>query len=214
MPQSYSESTSALNIVNLNLFQDFGAECASGSYDYVTLMLVSTITPAVMLMALLAVYVASSLISGSAYRRNEGESEGLSGISIASFLSSSYHTVFLYITYFTLPGICTIIFRVFSPCKDVDPEDVASGSDEYMTADYSISCDSNRYWFAYYYALCMVVVYPIGVPLYYWVLLYRSRDEIKSREEPEQVQAQALGSESTSFSSMYALYGSYKPEFW
>ena len=204
MPQSYSESTSALNIVNLNLFQDFGAECASGSYDYVTLMLVSTITPAVVLMALLAVYVASSLISGSAYRPHEG----LSGISIASFLSSSYHTVFLYITYFTLPGICTIIFRVFPPCEDVDPEDVSSGSDRYMTADYSISCDSDRYWFAYYYALCMVVVYPIGVPLYYWVLLYRSRDEIKSRVD------QTQNSESTSLSSMYALYGSYKPEFW
>jgi hypothetical protein len=28
MPQSYSESTFALNITNLNLFQDFGAECA------------------------------------------------------------------------------------------------------------------------------------------------------------------------------------------
>ena len=213
MPQSYSESTSALNIVNLNLFQDFGAECASGSYDYVTLMLVSTITPAVILMALLVIYVASSLISGSTHRQNEeGKGEGPSGISIASFLSSSYHTVFLYITYFTLPGICTIIFRVFPPCEDVDPEDVSSGSDRYMTADYSISCDSNRYWFAYYYALCMVVVYPIGVPLYYWVLLYRSRDEIKCRVEQAPVQAQDL--EPTFLSSMSTLYAFYKPEFW
>ena len=212
MPQSYSESTSALNIVNLNLFQDFGAECASDSYDYVTLMLVRTITPAVILMALVAIYVASSLISGSTYQQNEGKGEGPSGISIASFLSSSYHTVFLYITYFTLPGICTIIFRVFSPCEDVDPENVSSGSDRYMTVDYSISCDSDRYWFAYYYALSMVVVYPIGVPLYYWVLLYRSRDEIKSREEPRQVQAQE--SESASLSSMSMLYAFYKPEFW
>jgi hypothetical protein len=210
MPQSYSEATSAFNIVNLNWFQDFGVECASVSYDYVTLMLVSTITPAAILMALLAMYMASSLISGSAYRENEGKA--LSGISIASFLSSSYHTLFLYIAYFTLPGICTIIFRVFSPCEDVDPEDVSSGSDRYMTADYSISCDSDRYWFAYYYALCMVVVYPIGVPLYYWVLLYRSRDEIKSRVERAPVQAQDL--EPTSLSSISTLYASYKPEFW
>ncbi len=72
----------------------------------------------------------------------------ISGTNIASFMFSSYHTVFLHITYFILPGICTIICNVSPPCEDVDLEDVSLGSDQCMTADYSISCDSDRYWFA------------------------------------------------------------------
>jgi hypothetical protein len=211
MPQSYTASTSALSIVNLNVFQVFGSECISDSYDYVTLMLVTTIFPLAMLCCLYSLHFVQTIAQNFTSFQNW---VGTEGSSIVPFLSSSYHTIFLYITYFTLPSICTVIFRVFPRCEDVDPEDVQPGSDLYMTADYSIACDSERYLFARTYASCMVVVYPIGVPVYYWLLLHRSREEIKSRLDSRNGQAMQMQEQSDTLSSMSILYSSYKPAYW
>ena len=50
------------------------------------------------------------------------------------------------------------IFQTFS-CHDVGSQDE---KEEYMTADYSVSCDSERYSFAFWWAVAMVFVYPLG----------------------------------------------------
>ena len=59
-----------------------------------------------------------------------------------TMIRSQYFSWFLIITYMVLPGISSILFRFFV-CQNVDPDDVVIGSDRYMTADYSISCDSD-----------------------------------------------------------------------
>jgi len=59
------------------------------------------------------------------------------------------------------------IFQTFS-CHDVGSQDE---EEEYMTADYSVSCASERYAFAFWWAVAMVFVYPIGrQSLFGWVI--------------------------------------------
>jgi hypothetical protein len=55
-------------------------------------------------------------------------------------------------------SVSVTIFQTFS-CHDVGSHDE---EEEYMTADYSVSCASERYSFAFWWAVAMVFVYPIG----------------------------------------------------
>ena len=54
--------------------------------------------------------------------------------------------------------VSVTIFQTFS-CHDVGSQDEKA---EYMTADYSVSCASERYSFVFSWAVAMVFVYPLG----------------------------------------------------
>ena len=88
-------------------------------------------------------------------------------------LKAQYTTLLLLLTYLVLPGVSPVIFRYFV-CENVDPDGTLSGTQRYMVADHSISCTySGRYLFGFVWALIMVVLYPVGIPLMYFVLLYQ-----------------------------------------
>ena len=59
---------------------------------------------------------------------------------------------------FCVYSVSVTIFQTFS-CHDVGSHDE---KEEYMTADYSVSCASERYSFAFWWAVAMVFVYPLG----------------------------------------------------
>ena len=62
--------------------------------------------------------------------------------------------------------------------------DGSSRTIKVLLADYSISCDSDKYnGFFMGYALFMVVIYPIGVPCFFFGLLHRHRDQINPELE-------------------------------
>lgn len=45
----------------------------------------------------------------------------------------------------------------------------------YLVADFRIDCHSLRYTQMVIYATCMIFVFPVGIPLWYWWLLYSQR---------------------------------------
>jgi hypothetical protein len=89
-----------------------------------------------------------------------------------ALLQAQYLTVFLIVSYLVLPGISSVLFRFF-PCEDVDPENVVPGNQVYMRVDYSISCNSDRRQFGLVWVILMIFVYPIGILVFYFVLLYK-----------------------------------------
>jgi hypothetical protein len=52
-----------------------------------------------------------------------------------------------------------------------------------MSKDLSISCSSSYYQFGRAWAAIMVLVYPVGLPLLYFYLLFKNKEVIKAREE-------------------------------
>ena len=52
-------------------------------------------------------------------------------------------------------SVSIVIFNTFS-CQDVGADDSSSSENTYMTADYSVSCSTQRYTFAFWWALTMV----------------------------------------------------------
>ena len=86
---------------------------------------------------------------------------------------------FLLLTFIVFPSVSTTVLRFFQ-CVSYD-KGMADGSTEVLKvleADHDISCESPSYhaWKAY--AAVMLFVYPIGVPVLYWTLLFRHREQI------------------------------------
>jgi hypothetical protein len=65
----------------------------------------------------------------------------------------------------------------------LDPGDATQGEDTYMSADFSIACDSSRYASGVSWAVIMLFVYPVGLPCFYAWQLYRVKALISTRDE-------------------------------
>jgi len=123
-----------------------------------------------------------------------------------------YVSVGLAFISFILPITSTVIFSTFS-CDNVDPNSVETGDDRFMTADYSMSCQSSRYHSAYYWAVAMIFVYPIGVPLIFFILLYSGKEDITYRRVSLRSDLKRKERE-VRLDAIRGLYGAYKPEYW
>ncbi|GMI11479.1 hypothetical protein TrLO_g5191 [Triparma laevis f. longispina] len=79
-------------------------------------------------------------------------------------LSNEIFALFLFMTFLILPTVSIQIFSTFA-CRDF--EDGTS----YLKVDYSIDCNAPSRNFYLYYAVVMGFVYPIGIPLLYYIQL-------------------------------------------
>jgi hypothetical protein len=79
------------------------------------------------------------------------------------------------------------IFKTFI-CIDLDPYHEEEGPQNYMGEDMSINCANNDYMFGKIWAGFMVIVYPFGIPLLYFLLLWYCRKEIRLRGELQSLQ--------------------------
>ena len=89
-------------------------------------------------------------------------------------------------------SVSTTIFGSFN-CTSIDPEKLLPGTPTYLRNDYSISCDSPRYRFGVVWAVVMIFIYPIGIPLMYFGLLYSARNAIKVGKDKRRIAEMALG---------------------
>ena len=76
--------------------------------------------------------------------------------------------IFLLLTFIIFPSVSTTVLRAF-PCRDFD-----DGS-SLLKADYSIDCNASGRGGYVFYAVLMTLVYPIGIPTLYAVLLWKQR---------------------------------------
>jgi len=83
---------------------------------------------------------------------------------IINRLFHAYVFLFLLLTFIVLPRVTVVIFQAF-PCVDVGLPV------RYLRADMSIECGSKEYILGRNFAIGMLFVYPIGVPLIYGYLV-------------------------------------------
>ncbi len=86
----------------------------------------------------------------------------------------------LYVSYLCLPASSSEVAKCFL-CDKFD-----DGS-EYLAADYRIRCDTARYDSMVRYAAVMLVVFPLGIPVWYLLLLWRKKSIIYHRNYGRQV---------------------------
>ena len=92
----------------------------------------------------------------------------------------------LLIMFLSYTSTSTTIFRAFRPCDELD--ELYHGSKRYMHDDYSVSCESSRFIFIRAYAALMVLVYPIGIPLASFIVLWNNHEKLNPKLDPDFLQ--------------------------
>ena len=107
------------------------------------------------------------------------------------------HWVYLY-TFFAYAPICGILFPMYS-C-----ERMANG-ESWLRIDSSIQCGTYEYKSMLVYTSAMVLLFPIGIPLFYFWQLYTVREKVMKRK---------LGEHDESLSHLTFLFQHYKAKLW
>ncbi|GMI37858.1 hypothetical protein TeGR_g14131, partial [Tetraparma gracilis] len=107
-------------------------------------------------------------------------------------------SLFLGLTYLVFSSVSTIVFDTFN-CKSFGDDER-----EFMMSDQSVDCGTAKHAAYEVYAGVMMLVYPVGIPTLYGVLLWRAREQLREegREGQEKLHKIAF------------LWQDYEPELW
>jgi len=156
-PVSFSKFVSAFSFVNLNVIQLIPVDCMFES-NFLTGLITTTLFP---------IGLSGILFVIEKYFESRPDLK----IQEIQEIRGQYFGYFLFLTFLVFPSVCTTIFQTFS-CHKLD------NGESYMRADYSIDCDSGEYTTAQVWAGLMIFVYPIGIPLLYFILLFSKRKDL------------------------------------
>jgi hypothetical protein len=167
-PPFISKFFGSLSFINFSGLSLGSPECYT-RFDYIDQLISQTLVPIVItLMMPLAFY------GEVTYRR-------IYDSKVRSQIFSRYITCFFLLTYVVLPSTTIKIFGMFS-CMSIDPDNTIPGTPLVMKHSLNVSCDSPRFQLGFLYALVMLAVYPIGIPLFYFYVLYINKEDIMKRK--------------------------------
>lgn len=180
LPAAFTRFTEGLTFLNLNFAHLFPVSCAI-KLDYMGILLVATVGPLIVTGLLVVCLLLESVVwTGKVYGKSLSKEEKTFQL---MRMAVRYLDYWFYLTYLILPSVSTTIFQAFI-CTDIDPNNEYPGENKYyLTADMSISCQSDYYRSWRVYAAFMILVYPLGIPLSYFLVLYKNRREISTRQE-------------------------------
>ena len=170
-PHVYEQFLQALDVINLDLGWMISAGCLWPDINFHGRLLFTTLGPLIALAYLGATYAfavvktrrqplrASPTHVSRANARERVDTEHMSALLLLSFLVYS--------------SASSSVFRMFA-CEHLDDEN------EYLRADYRILCTDDKHHALQIYAGIMVLVYPVGIPLMYAILLYRLRGVLRT----------------------------------
>ncbi|CAM9547833.1 unnamed protein product, partial [Laminaria digitata] len=154
-PKEYEIFLSYLSFATFDIGFMMSYSCLF-SHNFYSRLLLATITPIGVLVVLAgACYVAKKRYKTCAYKMAMVQSKHLAAV--------------LFFTFFVYSSVSYTIFQTFI-CDALDDGDV------YLQADYSLKCSTEQHDAYTIYAALMVVVYPVGIPVFFlWWLLRNSR---------------------------------------
>ena len=137
-------------------------------------------------------------------------------------LANRVFSYFLALTFLVLPSVSIKIFSTFA-CRIFDGD-----YGRFLKVDYNIDCDGDEHAFYEAYAMIMALVFPIGVPLMYFVLLYRRRDMLDPGQKKftHELGSEELGMQRAilereklmvgdpSLAALSFLFHAYEPQCW
>lgn len=205
-PLIFRAFTRVVNVINPQLFSLFAAVGCDQPIHYADVLLWSTVSP--LIAAVVIACVGYAHMRYRAYASKVKELSDFAQKEAVKTVRDRYLTIFYMLTYLVLPSVTSTIFRVFL-CVDVDPQNEDSmPTDHYLIADLSMSCESDEYRRWVIYASVMIVVYPVGIPLLYYIVL-RNKSHLIS-QGVKALSPHAL----RQLSSSRFLWDAYEPQFW
>ena len=163
-PEEYATFIDKLSFINLDIGVMVSHSCLV-STDFYDNLLLNTISPLVVFMALAGTY-------SVAKRRNITSEAAMREV------KHKHLSAGLFVGFLVYSAVSFTIFQTFV-CETLD-DDVP-----YLRADYTITCDTDTYAKYRAYAVLMVCVYPVGLPaiLSWWLI--RNRADLKTSKRTE-----------------------------
>jgi len=177
-PSGFEGFVRFIAVVDLNFASAIPVGCYLEEYDFMSRLLFATWTPVFFVLVLVVLFRFEYISSAVVLRKTDPRRD-----SKLKKIVNKYLDLFFVVTYLVLPSVTFTIFQTFL-CTNVDPDSEDDAEvDWYLGVDTTISCDSTYYNNGFYYAMAMVLVYPLGIPLLYFLLLYPHRVAIATRDE-------------------------------
>lgn len=174
-PASFTNTLSQFDAINIDVPSLMPLDCLFGGINYAWNLVIQTSGPLVVVIGFEV--LANIFRKWEKLRpKRKGETAEQSAGSIWVTLSELCSDLSFFVIFLMFPGSSTKTFKALQ-CEGFE----ADGEDgrRFLVVDYSIDCNSWLYvGFIWPYALAMVAIYPIGVPLFYALTLYRNGDEL------------------------------------
>ena len=179
-PDFYSQMLSWLGSINLSVGAlPFACLFPSASSYYFEL-LTKTMLPIIV--------VSTCMLGSWALQRAHPSANQITGRQrpLGLFVADILSDLWFFTLFLLYPSVCSSIFKYFvAEAFDGDGEDGL----RLLRVDRAIDMSSPTYSVFFFYALIMMVLFPIGVPFLYALLLYRSRHTLRELRRVELVQA-------------------------
>eukprot|EP00752_Nemacystus_decipiens_P009937 g8861.t1 len=160
-PGVYQRFLSGLEIFNFDLSWVLSAGCIV-DVDFHDRLLMLTIGPMAAMLFLAATYA-------TAARINRGHAEAL------QVIWNKHVSILILLTFFVYSSVSSTLFKTCA-CEELDDQKI------YLRADYRIECDSSEHQAFQVYAGLMILLYTVGIPLFYGVLLFRDRKLLRKED--------------------------------
>ena len=181
-PDVYQHFLDRLDVFNFDLSWVLSAGCVI-DVDFHGRLLMVTIGPIIAVLFLAVTYVIAARI-------NHDSPDTL------KIIWDKHVSMVLLLTFLVYSSVSSVLFMSYA-CEDLED------GKNYLRADYRIECDSPKHKGFQVYAAFMVVVYTVGIPTFYAVLLFRDRKVLRHD--------QADWEETARVSSISDLWKPYKP---
>ena len=169
-----------LAFINLDIFRLVQPRCI-GDFGHIEAMKVITLIPfGITFIGIIAMLLTMKHAYETLPKRSDGLMQRFQEIRLQYF---SYLLMLLFVV---VPPVSYQVFLTLQ-CRDLDPYHKLPTREVYMVADMSVRCDSSRYTKGRWWAIAMVIVYPVGIPLLYFWLLCRCRYRIQHKQEIEEM---------------------------
>lgn len=165
MPSVGSRILSLAKALNFDVTSIFPSGCGSSS-DYLDKLIIACTFPGYLVAGGLVFFVVLNIIS---HFLNTGASRELHG-KIAKYAQKLTWLV-LFSLYVLVPSISLKIFKVFD-CVAINENSIIK---KYLVSDLSMDCSSPRYVKCKMFADLMILVYPVGIPIMFFFVLYEFR---------------------------------------
>lgn len=182
-PALYEMFLALIDVFNFNLGWIFAAGCII-DINFYTNLLVVTVGPLVILGLISMSYIFT------VYKRRESDP--------AEYARGEYRhgSAVFWTSFLIYSSASSAIFRTFA-CDDLD------NGKSYLRVDHSLECYTLKHAAFVGYASVMMVIYPIGIPVCYALVLYRSRNTLKMGQDRD---------EDTTISTVKDLWKPYRPK--
>lgn len=161
LPDVFIKFLAYFDVLQFTFFDGISGDCIF-SASFLDGLIVGTATPTIVLLILYALY---RYLPDNALQARFGVASARNLLSY----------VMLVITFMVLPTCTTLSLNTFL-CETLDTHDppgLGSEDKSYLVKDYSVECYTEKHRSFQVYAIFVLLLYPVGIPMFYAFLLLR-----------------------------------------